>query len=155
MGSPGRVLKSETSTTIFQVDEVLSKGSQDDLLNGLNPGPMTELNFWEAKYIISISECWRYCRRINLESLFEQMSSPTSIQIASILNVLDSAYYPCFRSNNCFLTNCYYRLFLSFCTSFLSDSITFQVNVSPRCCCNERSPRHISPPTSSEAPYSG
>ena len=42
------------------------------------------------------------CRRINLESLFEQMSSPTSIQMASILNVLDSAYYPCFRSNNWF-----------------------------------------------------
>lgn len=78
---------------------MLSKGSQDDLLNGLNPGPMTELNFWDAKYIISISECWiqDICRRINLESLFEQMSAPTSIQMASILNVLDSAYYPCFR----------------------------------------------------------
>ena len=37
------------------------------------------------------------CRRINLESLFEQMSSPTSIKMASILNVLNSAYYPCFR----------------------------------------------------------
>ena len=85
------------------MDEVLSKGSQDDLLNGLDPGPMTELNFWNAKYVVSKSEHWSQdvCRRINLESLFEQMSSPTSIQIASILNVMDSAYYPCFRSANC------------------------------------------------------
>ena len=36
------------------------------------------------------------CR--NLESLFEQMKAATTIHMASILNVTDSAYYPCFRS---------------------------------------------------------
>ena len=35
------------------------------------------------------------CR--NLESLFEQMKAATTIHMASILNVTDSAYYPCFR----------------------------------------------------------
>ena len=32
-----------------QVDEVLSKESEQDLLEGDNPGPMTEIKFWEAK----------------------------------------------------------------------------------------------------------
>ena len=43
-----------------QVDEVLSKESSEELEEGNNPGPMTEIEFWEAK-------------RINLESLFEQV----------------------------------------------------------------------------------
>ena len=33
----------------YQVDEVLSKESEQDLLEGENPGPMTEIRFWEAK----------------------------------------------------------------------------------------------------------
>ena len=33
----------------LQVDEVLSKESEQDLLEGDNPGPMTEIHFWEAK----------------------------------------------------------------------------------------------------------
>ena len=49
------------------------------------PGPMTELNFWAA-------QC------INLESLFEQMQSNTTIKMASILFLTDSAYYPAFKS---------------------------------------------------------
>ena len=41
----------------------------------------------------------------NLESLFEQMKADTTRKMASILNVTDSAYYPCFRwSEN---TACY------------------------------------------------
>ena len=32
-----------------QVDEVLSKESEEQLLEGLHPGPMTEIEFWEAK----------------------------------------------------------------------------------------------------------
>ena len=46
---------------------------------------MTELNFWAA-------QC------INLESLFEQMQSNTTIKMASILFLTDSAYYPAFKS---------------------------------------------------------
>ena len=33
----------------FQTEEVLSKDSAEDLNKGLNPGPMTEIKFWEAK----------------------------------------------------------------------------------------------------------
>ena len=68
----------------YQTDEVLVKDSAEDLNKGKNPGPMTEIEFWEAK-----------CT--NLESLFEQMKAATTKQMASILNVTDSAYYPCFR----------------------------------------------------------
>ena len=48
-----------------------------------------EIQFWESK-------------RVNLESLFEQMKAKTTRHMASILNVTDSAYYPCFK----------YRLYL-------------------------------------------
>ena len=46
----------------YQVDEVLSKDSSEEIAFDKNPGPMSEINFWEAKCI-------------NLESLFEQVSS--------------------------------------------------------------------------------
>ena len=44
---------------LLQVDEVLSKDSSEEIADGKTPGPMTEINFWEAKCI-------------NLESLFDQ-----------------------------------------------------------------------------------
>ena len=43
-----------------QVDEVLSQESDQQLEEGKHPGPLTEIDFWDAK-----------CR--NLESLFEQV----------------------------------------------------------------------------------
>ena len=53
----------------YQVDEVLSKDSSEEIAHDKNPGPMSEINFWEAKCI-------------NLESLFEQVGQwsddPTS-----------------------------------------------------------------------------
>ena len=69
----------------YQVDEVLSKDSAESLADDKTPGPMTELNFWAA-------QC------INLESLFEQMQSQTTIKMASILFLTDSAYYPAFKA---------------------------------------------------------
>jgi dynein heavy chain len=70
----------------YQIEEVLSKDSAEELnLPDNYPGPMTEIRFWEAK-----------CT--NLESLFEQMKDDTTKKMASILDVTDSAYYPCFRS---------------------------------------------------------
>ena len=68
----------------LKVEEVLSKDSSQVLEDGDNPGPLEEIKFWESK-------------RINLESLFEQMKAPTTKNMASILNVTDSAYYPCFK----------------------------------------------------------
>ena len=46
----------------WKVNEVLSLASEDALKNGATPGPMTEVEFWEAK-------CF------NLESLHEQVKS--------------------------------------------------------------------------------
>ena len=68
----------------YQTEEVLSKDSAAELADGKTPGPLAEINFWEAKCM-------------NLESLFEQMKAPTTRNMASILNVTDSAYYPCFK----------------------------------------------------------
>lgn len=68
----------------YQIDEVLSKDSAEELNKGNNPGPMTEIEFWEAKCM-------------NLESLYEQMKANTTKKMASILNVTDSAYYPAFK----------------------------------------------------------
>ena len=48
------------SILYLKVDEVLSKDSAEEISDGKTPGPMTEINFWEAKCI-------------NLESLFEQV----------------------------------------------------------------------------------
>ena len=47
--------------TDCQVDEVLSMECDKELEEGRNPGPMLEIEFWDAK-----------CR--NLESLFEQVA---------------------------------------------------------------------------------
>ena len=68
----------------YQTEEVLSKDSGAELADGKTPGPLAEINFWEAKCM-------------NLESLFEQMKADTTRKMASILNVTDSAYYPTFK----------------------------------------------------------
>ena len=69
---------------LLKVEEVLAKDSTKVLEDGDNPGPLEEIQFWESK-------------RVNLESLFEQMKAKTTRHMASILNVTDSAYYPCFK----------------------------------------------------------
>ena len=51
-----------------QVEEVLSKDSAQVLEDGDNPGPLEEIKFWESK-------------KVNLESLFEQMKAPTTRNI--------------------------------------------------------------------------
>lgn len=58
-------------------NQVLSKDSAEELNDPeLNPGPMTEIVFWEAKCM-------------NLESLFEQMKAVTTKKMASILDATD------------------------------------------------------------------
>ena len=70
----------------YQIEEVMSKDSDEALkVDGIHPGPMTEIKFWEAKCM-------------NLESLFEQMKADTTKKMASILEITDSAYKPVFRS---------------------------------------------------------
>ena len=68
-----------------QVDEILGMDCEHALQRGESPGPMAEVEFWEAKYV-------------HLESLHEQMIDKTAKNMASILKYTDSAYFPCFRS---------------------------------------------------------
>ena len=77
---------------MLKVDEVLSMECEKELEEGRNPGPLVEIEFWEAK-----------CR--NLESLYEQMKNSTTRNMASILNVTDSAYYPCFKYSSNYFKN--------------------------------------------------
>ena len=82
--NPDSYLVTCDDPSINQVEEVLAKDSAKVLEDGDNPGPLEEIQFWESK-------------RVNLESLFEQMKAKTTRHMASILNVTDSAYYPCFK----------------------------------------------------------
>jgi dynein heavy chain len=43
-----------------QIQEVFKKDSSQPLLDGLNPGPLVEIEFWKAK-------------AINLENIFDQV----------------------------------------------------------------------------------
>jgi dynein heavy chain len=61
----------------YQTDEILSKDSAEQIsVANPFPGPMTEINFWEAKCM-------------NLESLYDQMKAPTTQKMASILHLTD------------------------------------------------------------------
>jgi dynein heavy chain len=44
-----------------QIQEVLKKDSSQPLLEGLNPGPLVEIEFWKAK-------------AANLENIFDQVN---------------------------------------------------------------------------------
>ena len=82
----------------YQTDEVLSKDS-DTVLNEPRtyPNPMTEIQFWEAKMM-------------NLEFLYEQMKAETTKKLASILQLADSVYFPCYISmfrNVILVLNCF------------------------------------------------
>jgi dynein heavy chain, axonemal len=45
-----------------QIEEVLKKDSSQPILDGLNPGPLVEIEFWKAK-------------TANLENIYEQVIS--------------------------------------------------------------------------------
>ena len=68
-----------------EVDEVLCMESQKELEEGRNPCPETEITFWER-------------RSSNLESLHDQLTSPTVKCLVNILVLTKSGYYALFRS---------------------------------------------------------
>ena len=55
-----------------QIQTVLKRDSSQPLLEGLNPVPFTELNFWKA-------------RAINLECIFEQVYAYNLLQLSILL----------------------------------------------------------------------
>ncbi|MGH0142545.1 UNVERIFIED_CONTAM: hypothetical protein FKN15_019724 [Acipenser sinensis] len=83
----GTVVHSIESMVIswtHQIRDVLKEDSAQPLLQGLNPGPRTELDFWKA-------------RLENMLSIYEQLQSPVVRKIAKILETSESSYYPTFK----------------------------------------------------------
>ena len=69
------------------MDEVLSMESQKDLEDGKNPGPDTEIKFWEMRFA-------------NLQNIHEQLTCRAARSMVNILVVTKSGYYVLFRSKN-------------------------------------------------------
>ena len=67
-----------------QVHEVLKKYSAQPLLEGKNPGPLVELDFWNA-------------RRADLESIQDQLSERKVVKMHSLLQRSASSYFPAFE----------------------------------------------------------
>ena len=68
-----------------QVHDVLKKNSAQPLLQGKNPGPLVEIDFWVA-------------RRADLESVVEQLYSDKVLKMSRLLEKTLSSYYPAYCS---------------------------------------------------------
>lgn len=68
-----------------QVHDVLKKNSAQPLLEGKNPGPMVEIEFWDA-------------RRADLESVVDQLSAKKVVKMSHLLEKSLSSYYPAYKS---------------------------------------------------------
>ena len=68
-----------------QVQEMLKKSSAEPLLQGKNPSPLVEVEFWVA-------------RRADLESVVEQLYSDKVLKMSRLLEKSLSSYYPAYRS---------------------------------------------------------
>ena len=68
-----------------QVRDVLSRSSAQPLLQGANPGPLVELDFWKA-------------RRVDLESVVDQLCSEKVVKMSQLLEKTMSSYYPAYRA---------------------------------------------------------
>ena len=68
-----------------QVHDVLKKNSAQPLLQGKNPGPLVEIDFWTA-------------RRANLESIVEQLYSEKVLKMSRFLQKSLSSYFPAYKS---------------------------------------------------------
>ena len=67
-----------------QIRDVLKKDSAQPLLDGLNPTPFVELEFWKAK-------------GANLDCIYEQLRTPKVRKMAELLERADSSYFPSFK----------------------------------------------------------
>lgn len=68
-----------------QIQDVLKKDSAQPLLQGRNPGPLVEIEFWIA-------------RRADLESVVEQLCSEKVLKMSCLLEKTRSSYYPAYCS---------------------------------------------------------
>lgn len=68
-----------------QIQAVLNKSSAQPLLDGQNPGPLVEVDFWKA-------------RVVDLESVMDQLITDKAQKMSAILEKTQSAYYPALQS---------------------------------------------------------
>ena len=68
-----------------QIRDVLKKDSAQPLLEGLNPTPMVEIEFWKAK-------------AQNLDCIYEQLRDPKVRKMAEMLEKSNSSYFPSFKN---------------------------------------------------------
>lgn len=68
-----------------QIHGVLKRDSAEPLLEGTNPTPQVELNFWKNRYA-------------NLQCINDHFKSPKVTKMAHLLDVLESSYYPAYRN---------------------------------------------------------
>ena len=68
-----------------QIRDVLRRDSAQPLLEGNNPGPLIEIEFWRA-------------RMLDLESVIEQLQEVKARKMVALLEKTKSSYYTAFRS---------------------------------------------------------
>ncbi|XP_071813348.1 dynein beta chain, ciliary-like isoform X2 [Apostichopus japonicus] len=68
-----------------QIKDVLKRDSAQPLLEGLNPGPNVEIQFWKAK-----------CE--NLDCIFQQLRDPKVRKMKLLLERTESSYLPSFKN---------------------------------------------------------
>ncbi|KAL8567548.1 hypothetical protein ACOMHN_054362 [Nucella lapillus] len=68
-----------------QIRDVLKRDSAQPVLEGLNPTPFVEINFWENK-------------TQNLECIYEQLRDPKVRKMAELLEKTNSSYFPAFKN---------------------------------------------------------
>ena len=68
-----------------QIRDVLRRDSAQPLLEGENPGPLTEIQFWKA-------------RMFDLESVVEQLQAEKARKMVALLEKTQSSYYTAFKS---------------------------------------------------------
>ena len=77
-------LESAVIDWTHQIKEVINSSSAAPLEQGLNPGPMVEIDFWAAK-------------AANLKSIHQQLTEPKIQKISEVLLSAKSTYYPAFQ----------------------------------------------------------
>ncbi|KAJ3128700.1 hypothetical protein HK098_003691 [Nowakowskiella sp. JEL0407] len=77
-------LESAVIDWTHQIKEVIKSNSAAPLEEGLNPGPLVEIEFWAAK-------------AANLQSIYQQLTDDKIQKIAKVLQSSKSTYYPAFR----------------------------------------------------------
>ncbi|XP_061632559.1 dynein axonemal heavy chain 11 isoform X3 [Phyllopteryx taeniolatus] len=78
-------IETQVSNWTNLIQRLLKEDSSDILLTGSNPGPDAELRFWAS-------------RKSNIQSIYQQLQSPVVQEMAKMLEMMESSYYPAIKS---------------------------------------------------------